>query len=109
MGHANRIIGKTEFPVADEKGARRGRQHSGHDLDQRRLAGPVVADQADDLVLADREVDIAQRLDRAKELLHALEANDILEVPLGDLDAGRLVQPSTSPVPKTSPAPLKIV
>ena len=54
------------------------RHHAGHHLDQRRLAGAVVADQADDLVPADGEIDVAQRLDGAEILLHALEADDVM-------------------------------
>ena len=49
------------------------------DLDQRRFAGAVVADQADDLVAADREVDVAQRMDGAEIFLHALEPDDVGE------------------------------
>src|SRR6202008_2605682 len=52
--------------------------HAGHHLDQRGLAGAVVADQADDLVAADAEMDVAQALDRAEELLHAFQAHDML-------------------------------
>ena len=57
-----------------------GCEHAGHDLDQRRLAGAVVADQADDLVAADGEVDVAQRLDGAEILLHAFEADNRREI-----------------------------
>ena len=39
--------------------------HAGKDLDQRRLAGAVVADQADHLAAVDAEVDPAQRIDVA--------------------------------------------
>ena len=56
-----------------------GLQHAGHGLDQRRLAGAVVADQADDLVAADREVDVAQGMDSAEIFLHALEPDDVGE------------------------------
>src|SRR5580700_10014940 len=88
--HANRIVGQTELAVADENATRRGRQHSGHNLDQRRLAGAVVADQAHDLVAANREIDVVKRPNRTEEFLYAFEADDILEAPLDDLDAGRL-------------------
>ena len=44
------------------------------------LPGTVVADQADDLVAADGEVDVAQRLDGAEIHLDALQADDVGEV-----------------------------
>src|ERR1700722_2875705 len=88
--HAYRIVGETELAVADENATRRGRQHAGHNLDQRRLAGAVVADQTHDLVAANRKIDVLQRPNRTKEFLHAFEADDVLETPLDDLGAGRL-------------------
>ena len=64
-------------------------------LDQRRLAGAVVADQPDDLVAADGEVDVAQRLDGAEILLHALEPDDVLVVRLrGALAQSSLLSPA---------------
>ena len=67
--HAHRIVGEVDLPVADEDAPGGRLQHAGHHLDQRRLAGAVVADQPDDLVAADGEVDVAQRLDGAEILL----------------------------------------
>ena len=58
--HAHRIVGEVELPVANEDASRGRRQHAGHDLDQRRLARAVVADQADDLVPANRQIDVAR-------------------------------------------------
>ena len=49
----------------DDLAARR-LHHAGQDLDQRRLAGAVVADEADDLALVDVEIDAAQRVDAAR-------------------------------------------
>src|SRR6202167_2637649 len=98
--HANRIVGETELAVADENATRRGRQHSGHNLDQRRLAGAVVADQAHDLIAANRKIDVVQRPNRTEEFLHAFEADDILEVSLDDLDAGRLAHVAPPRVPR---------
>src|SRR5580700_2476824 len=98
--HANRIVGETQLAVADENATRRGRQHSGHNLDQRRLAGAVVADQAHDLVAANRKIDVVQRPNRTEEFLHPFEADDILEVPLDDLDAGRLAHVAPPRVPR---------
>ena len=43
--------------------ARRGRDHAGQDLDQRRLAGPVLSDDRVDLAAAKLEIDIFQRGD----------------------------------------------
>src|SRR5918995_1215114 len=41
---------------------------AGEDLDQRGLAGAVVAEQADDLVPSDVEVDVVERADAAERL-----------------------------------------
>jgi hypothetical protein len=43
------------------------------DLDQGRLAGPVVAEQAHDLAAADREADLVQRHDRPEALAQAFD------------------------------------
>src|ERR1700733_15127186 len=98
--HANRIVGGTELAVADENATRRGRQHSGHNLDQRRLAGAVVADQAHDLVAANRKIDVVQRPNRTEEFLYAFEADNILKAPLDDLDARRLAHIAPPRVPR---------
>ena len=78
--HAHRIVARMNLVVADEDLARGRRKHAGHHLDQRRFAGAVVADQADDLVAADRDVDVAQRMHGAEIFLHAFEANDRSEL-----------------------------
>ena len=49
---------------------------AGDRLDQRRLAGAVVADQADDLAGADGEVDPVQSLDRAESLAYSLQLEE---------------------------------
>ena len=48
--------------------ATRWREVAGHDLDQGRLAGAVVAHEADDLAGLQREIDAGERLDRAEML-----------------------------------------
>ena len=61
-----------------------GGDGAGQHLDQRRLAGAVVAEQADDLALVDVEVDVVERLHAAVELadvLHADEVSAIAQVP----------------------------
>ena len=50
-----------------------GRMDAGDHLDQRRLAGAVVADEGDDLAGTNLEVDVLQRLDRAEALADALQ------------------------------------
>jgi hypothetical protein len=40
----------------------------GHDLDQRRLAGAVVTEQADDLAGEEPQRDVAENLDAAERL-----------------------------------------
>ncbi len=49
---------------------------AGDRLHQRRLAGAVVADQADDLAGVDGEVDPVQSLDRAESLADSLELEE---------------------------------
>ena len=55
-----------------------GWMHAGEDLDQRRLAGAVVADEGDDLAGMDVEVDVGERRYGAEVLGHALQAEDRL-------------------------------
>ena len=90
VGHADGIVRELDFLVANEDAAGGRREDAGHHLDQGRLAGAVVADQPDDLVLADREVDVLQSVDRPEELLHALEANDRPAVLRDHLRFGRV-------------------
>ena len=51
--------------AADEDLAAGRLDHAGEDLDQRRLAGAVVADQADHLAAVDVQIDAAKRIDAA--------------------------------------------
>ncbi len=78
--HADRVFAWLNLPIADHDLACARLEHAGHDLDEGGLAGAVVADEADDLVAADGEVDVAQRMHRAEILLHALEANNGREI-----------------------------
>ena len=77
---AHREVGEIDLLVADEQPAGGGRDHAGHHLDQRRFAGAVVADQADDLVAPDAEIDVLERLHRAEVFLHVLQADDRGEI-----------------------------
>ena len=80
MGLGDRVVREIDRLVADEKPTGRRNQHAGHDLDQRRFAGAVVADQPDDLVAPDREVDILQGDDRPEAHFYALEPDGMLMV-----------------------------
>ena len=53
---------------------------AGQDLHQRRLAGRVVADEAEDLAGIEHEVDVAQRLHGAERLLDAAHLDDGLRL-----------------------------
>ncbi len=55
-----------------------GCMHAGEDLDQRRLAGAVVADERHDLAGMDVELDVGQRRDGAEVLADAAQAQDQL-------------------------------
>ena len=59
------------------------------DLDERRLAGAVVADQAEHLALAQVQAHVAQRRDRAEALGDVLDAQDVVGRAVG-LDGGGL-------------------
>ena len=48
--------------------------HAGQDLDQRRLAGAVVADKGHDLASVDVKVDVGQGGDRAELLANPAQA-----------------------------------
>ena len=61
--------------AVDGDGARVGQVDAGGDLHQRRLAGAVAAQQADDLAGRDVEVDPAKRPDAAEGLLDSLVAD----------------------------------
>ena len=50
-----------------------GAVDAGDGLHQRRLAGAIVADEADHFARLDREVDAMQHVDRAKTLADAVE------------------------------------
>jgi hypothetical protein len=51
-----------------------GRKH----LDQRRLSGAVVSEQADNLLTPDPEVHAVERLDAAEELVDVLHPNQVI-------------------------------
>ena len=56
--------------------ARVGEVHARDGLDQRRLAGAVVADQGDDLAGVDVEVHVGERLHGAEALVDAVQVED---------------------------------
>ena len=89
MGLAHGIGAPVDLPVAHEDAPRCGPQHAGHHLDEGRFPGAIVADQPDDLVAPDLEIDVAQPLDGAEELLHLLQADDVLIVGCGGWRSGR--------------------
>ena len=53
--------------------AGRGREIAGHDLDQGRFAGAVVAHQSHDLARLEMKIDAGQRLDRTEMLGYGLQ------------------------------------
>ena len=76
--------------------------HAGQDLDQRRLAGAVVADQRHDLAGVDVEIDVGQGRDGAEVLGDAAQAQH--EFARRVLSAGVRHRPASrhSPEPMTS-------
>ncbi len=77
---ADRVMREVDFLVADKDPAGAGRDHPGQHFDQRGFAGAVVADQADDFVAANGQVDVAQSMHGAEIFLHAFHAHDVCEV-----------------------------
>ena len=68
-----RAVPVVHLLAADEDVAAGRLDHAGEDLDQRRLAGAVVADQADHLAAVDMQVDAAEREDAPVGLGHFAE------------------------------------
>ena len=65
-----------DLAAADVDVAAGRRDRARQNLDQRRLAGAVVAEEPDDLALVDRQVDVLERLDAAVELGDVLHADE---------------------------------
>ena len=53
-----------------------GASHAGDDLDQRRLAGAILADEAMHLAGLERQVDVAQRMHAPEELRDVLKLEE---------------------------------
>ncbi len=53
-------------PALEPYLAQIGREHAGHQVEQRRLAGPVGADDGVDGAGADLEIDVAERVEAAE-------------------------------------------
>ena len=68
--------------AADDDAARVDRLEQVDAAQQGRLAGAGRADQADDLVLLEREVDAAQHLELAERLVHVLHAERLAHASL---------------------------
>ena len=80
--HLERLAGVVERHLLAEilDGARGRLMHPGEHLDERRLAGAVVADQRDDLAGMDVELDVRQRGDGAELFGNAAQSQDQLPV-----------------------------
>ncbi len=70
---STRFVEVTALRLRPRSRHRSGRKVAGDDLDHRRLAGAVVAHQADDLARLDGEADVRQRMDGAE--MHGDVAN----------------------------------
>ena len=85
--------------------AARRPQRAGQQVDQRRLAGAVRPDQADELALVDREADVLQRVHAAEVAGHV--AHSTRRRPAGRSRAAAGGGPRRrAPGPRRSPAPL---
>src|SRR5262249_2703818 len=90
--HLHRVVHDVEAGHAGD--AAGGRQVGGEDAHDGRLAGAVVAEQADDLVLLDLEADVVDRHDGAEELAQVLDVDHAWSHP-----ARKLVGPPPPPPP----------
>ena len=72
VARVDRLVEMLGRAVETDLAVRR-REVAGDDLDQRRLAGAVVAHEPQHFAGLDREIDALQRLDRAEMLGDALE------------------------------------
>ena len=66
-------LGEVNLPILEQDPAMRRREVARDDLHQRRLAGAVVAHEADDLAGLDREIDVGQGADGAEFLPDILQ------------------------------------
>ena len=89
-------VGEADFAAVDQDAAGGRRIDAADDLDQRRLAGAVVADQRDHLAGMDVEREIFDRHDAAELLADVLEAEDGRSVGFGYGAAVRGVHRSSS-------------
>jgi len=80
MGGTDGEFLRVDLLVAHENPPGGGRHDPGQRLDQRGFAGAIVAHQPDDLVAADRQVDVAQRMYGAKVFLDAFHAHDVPKI-----------------------------
>ena len=74
-------IGQRDRLAAERHGAGARLMHAGQDLDERRFARAVVADERDDLAGMNVEIDVGQRRDRAEMLGDAAQAEHQLAAP----------------------------
>src|SRR6267378_4472183 len=81
VGLPDRILIEIDQAVAHPDVPCRRPEDAAHDLDEGRLAGPIIAEQADDLVPAHLEVDVRKRLHLAEGHVDLLEVDDVPETP----------------------------
>src|SRR6267378_4899799 len=77
----NRVLLEVHGAVAHPDVPRRWPEDAAHDLDEGRLAGAIVAEQADDLVPAHFEIDVRERLHLAEGHVDLLQADHVPETP----------------------------
>src|SRR5919206_150926 len=70
-----RVVDRDRLPLEQDLAAVDG-VDAGDALDQRRLAGTVVADQRGHLPRVDREIDVVEDVDRAEPLVQLADLED---------------------------------
>ena len=76
MSLASRGLAKIDLLAVHQHRAGRRLVHAREDLDERRLAGAVVAEQAEDFARVDLQRDVVQDVDRAEGLVDVAELED---------------------------------
>ena len=93
--HARRDRAMTLRPWIDLAGCRI--VDAGDDVEERRLAGTVRADEADDRLLRDREVDVVDGDEPAEALGDSAREEDIAHRPAPDASSAPVLSPRSEP------------
>jgi hypothetical protein len=80
VGHADREFRQIHLAIADEDAAGCRRENTGHHFDKGGLSSAIIADEADDFVAPDGDVNLAERVHGTEKFVDLLQPNDELKV-----------------------------